>query len=158
MDKPETKTLLSWTAPEFIYYAKTRTWFVVLGIISAVLFIIFLLLENYIFAFLILIAALLTFVHAQKRPRQITIKITSEGINIGEYLSLTHKEIISFWIFKEPDLKSLHLETKKILQPKISVLLANQDPAAARESLIKFIPEKKHEEQLIDVIARKLKF
>jgi len=158
MEDKKTKTLLSWTAPEFIYHNKTRAWFIVLGIVSAALLIISLLLKNYFGALLVPIASFLIYVHARKQPRQLTIAITDEYINIGQFLSLAHKEITSFWIFEEPSIRSLSLETKKVLQPKISVLLAGQNPAAIREILIKFVPEKKHEEYFTDIIARKIKF
>jgi len=158
MENESNKILLSWTAPEFIYYAKTRTWFAVLGIVAAGFFVAILLMKNYFFALLVPIAAFLIYVHAQKKPRQITIKITDKNIDIGEYLSLTHKEVLSFWIFEEPEIRSLSLETKKFLRPKIPVLLGHQEPNAIRKILINFIKEKRHEEPLTDILARKLKF
>ncbi len=158
MENKPNQILLSWTAPEFIRYEKTRGWFIALGIIAAGFFIISILMKNYFFALLVPIASFLIYIHARKQPRQLTIAITDEYINIGKFLSLAHKEITSFWIFEDPSIRSLSLETKKVLQPKISVLLAGQNPAAIREILIKFVPEKKHEEYFTDIIARKIKF
>ncbi|MBU2037104.1 hypothetical protein KJ866_02825 [Patescibacteria group bacterium] len=154
----EPRTLLSWTAPEFIYHPKTRTWFLALGIIAAGLFAAIILMKNYFFALLVPIASFLIYVHAQKRPRQITVTITAENIKVSNSLSLPHKEIISFWIFEEPEIRALSLETKKILQPKISLPLGSQKPAVIRDLLINFVKEKKQEESLTDIIARKLKF
>ncbi len=152
------KTLLSWTAPEFIYHAKKRIWFVSFGIIAAGLFVASLLMKNYFFALLVPIASFLIYVHAQKRPRQITVKITAENIEISDILSLSHKEIISFWIFEEPEIRNLCLETKKLFQPKIFLPLGNQDPTAIHTVLINFVKEKKQEDSLTDIIARRLKF
>ncbi len=158
MTNKELPILLSWTAPEFIYHAKTRAWFVSLWIIAAGFFLATILMKNYFFALLLPLASFLIYIHAQKRPRQITVKITNEGINLGKNFSLPHQEIISFWIFEEPEIRSLSLETKKFLQPKILILLGAQEPSSIRKALINFVKEKKQEEHLTDIIARKLKF
>lgn len=158
MEQKETKILLSWTAPEFVYYAKTRTWFTALGIIAAAFFITAILMKNYFFALLIPVAVFLIYIHARKQPRRLTVEITDQDIRVGKYLSFDHKDITSFWIFEESETKTLSLETKKILHPKISILLGEQEPAAIREALKNFIKEKKHEELFTDIVAKKLKF
>ena len=158
MESESNIIILSWSAPEFIRYEKTRGWFIGLGIIAVGFFIISILMKNYFFALLVSIAAFLTYIHAKKYPRKLTINITEGGIEIENFLTLKYKEIISFWIFEESENMSLSLETKKFLQPKISVLLADQKPETVREAMVKFVKEKKQEESLIDIIARKLRF
>ena len=158
METKKTQSFLSWSAPEFIFYPKTRTWFVVLFIIATAFFITAILLKNYFFALLIPIATFLLYIHAQKKPRQIKIEITEKNINIGQDVSLSYKELISFWIFEEDKMSTLSLETKKPLQQRVHILLENQEPAAVRETLRAFIKEKKHEEHFTDIIAKKLKF
>jgi hypothetical protein len=158
MEQKEIKNLLSWNAPEFVYYPKTRTWFAVLGIITVGFFITAILMKNYFFALLIPIAAFLIYIHAQKQPRRITIKITTESVHIGEHQSFNHKDITSFWIIEEPEIRILSLETKKPLQPKITILLEDQEAAAVKEALKNFIKEKKHEESFADIIAKRLRF
>ena len=158
MDNLKNKILLSWTTPEFIRYEKTRSWFIGLGIIAAGFFIVSVLIKNYFFALLVPIAAFLTYIHAQKYPRKLTVKITESGIEMENFLSIQHKDISSFWIFEEPENTNLSLETKKFLQPKITILLADQKPEIVREAIVKFVKEKKQEESLIDIIARKLRF
>lgn len=158
MEQESNETILSWTAPEFVYYEKSEAWFAVFGILAAALLVVSLLMKNYFFALLVPIASFLIYVYAKKHPRKITVKLTEERIHIGEYFSLAHKEITSFWIFEEMETKILSLETKKALYPKISVLLADEDPREIREAVSRFVKEKKHEENLIDILARKLKF
>ncbi|HRY52893.1 MAG TPA: hypothetical protein P5089_03605 [Candidatus Portnoybacteria bacterium] len=158
MEEKPKNIISSWTAPEFIRYEKTRTWFIVLGAITVGLLVTAILTKNYFFALLILISSFLVYIHAQKHPRKITIKITDEEIEIGNNFSLSHKEILSFWIFEDSEIKTLSLETKKILRPKITLLLENTKTNEIKESLLRFIKEKKHEESIPDIIARKLKF
>ena len=158
MEPESNKIILSWTAPEFIRYEKTRGWFIWLGVIAVGFFIISLLMKNYFFALLVPIAAFLIYVQAQKYPRKLTVKITENGIEIENFLTIARKEIISFWIFEELENRILSLEVTKFLRPKILILLADQNPALVREVLTKFVKEKKQEENLTDIIARKLKF
>ena len=101
MDSTENKIILSWTAPEFIRYEKTKSWFVGLGIITVGFFIVSLLMKNYFFALIVPIAAFLIYIHAQKYPRKLTVSVTEDGIEIENFLSIQHKDIAYFWIFKE---------------------------------------------------------
>ena len=148
---------ISWTAPEFIQYEKGRSWFVMLAIISAALVIIALLMQNYLFALIIVMAAFLIYVQAAKRPKEITFMISSEGITIDEK-TYPFGEFRSFWIFEEPELRYANLLSKRLTQPQIHLPLAEQDPQIIRRALIDFIPEKKQEETFSDIIARKIKF
>ena len=68
------------------------------------------------------------------------------------------QDIKSFWIFEDPEINALSLETKKISVPRLHIPLARQNIGATREVLKKYIPEKKQEESLTDIIARRLKF
>lgn len=158
MESQKNKTIVSWTAPEYPYYKKTQGWLAGLGIISAALLIASLLMKNYFFAVLIPVASFLIYIYAQKRPRQITVRISEETVDVGENLSFFHKEIASFWVADDLADKSLILETKKFLQPKISLLLADQDPEEVRQALLKFTKEKRQNEHFADIIAKRLKF
>ena len=157
MENNNEEILISWNAPEFTYYEKSSGWFLGLTIISGVFFLISVLTKNYFFAFLILIAFFLIYVHAIKKPRKVKIEISEKGIDIAEQF-LPYKEIVSFWIFEEPELKMLSLESKKFFRPRPFIPLAGQAPENIRAVLKKFIPEKKQEESLIDILARRIRF
>jgi hypothetical protein len=158
METNQENIFLSWTAPEFIYQEKGQSWFIVFGLIAATFLLLAIFMKNYFFAFIILIASFLIYIQAQKHPRKIKIEIFDDKIVIDKNLEFLYKDIVSFWIFEEPDLRILSLETKKFFQPKISLLLGGQDPSKIREVLKNFIKEKKQEEPFIDFIARKINF
>ncbi len=158
MENQQSKILFSWTAPEFIHYEKTQAWFIGLGIITAILCVSSLLMKNYFFALLILLASFLIYIHAQKRPRRIKIELTEESIIIDKHLNIAYKDVSSFWIFDEPENHSLSLLTKKVIHPKITLLLGGQDAKNIREALVGHIKEKQHEESLIDILTKQLKF
>ena len=119
--------------------------------------IIALLMQNYIFALIILLSSFLIAAQAVKKPRTVKFILTKEGLAIDEKMCLW-QDIKSFWIFEEPEIQAIGLETKKMSAPHLYIPLARQDAETIREILKKHIPEKKQEESLTDIIARRLKF
>ncbi len=148
--------LISWTAPEFIRYEKGHGWFIALGIIGLTLVVVALFMKNYLFVLIIVLTIFLIYIQGLKHPQKIKFAISNEGVLIGEKEYL-YAELKSFWIFEEPE-QILSLLTKKITQPQLSIPLGDQNSKEIRKALIKFIPEKKQEETLSDIIARKIKF
>jgi len=155
--KKNDDVFISWVAPEFTRYEKSKIWFILLGIISATLIIIALLMKNFLFALIIFMAAFLIYVQGLKHPRKIKFTISEEGLTIDEK-TFHYSELKSFWIFEEPGIRILSVITKKLIQPQLSIPLEDQSPEIIRKALIRFIPERKQEETLTDIITRKLKF
>lgn len=155
--KNKKEVLASWTTPEFIHYEKSPGWFIVFILIAAAFLIAALLMKNYIFGLLVLLASFLIYTQALKKPPEIKITISQEGVFIQNAL-YAYKDLKSFWLFENPEIMALSLESKKILSPHISIPLARQSPEKIRQFLIQFIPEKKQEESVIDSITRHLKF
>lgn len=153
---PEKNILISWAAPEFNKYEKSFMWYLVCGLIAAIVFIIAIFTKNYIFAFIVLLLSFLFFTYTKKNPRQIEFSIAEEGIFIDEKLC-AFNEIISFWIFEKPEL-TLSLETKKPFQNRITIPLPEKDPLEIKKILLEFTKEIQHEEHLSDIISRKIKF
>lgn len=153
-----TKNYLEWSAPEFVQYSKNKSWFIVAGLIAAGLFLWALLIKNLLFALLIGLSFFSLVTFALKKPREIRLAITSKGIKIDKTL-YSFDNLKSFWIFYEPpEVKELSLRSKKTIMPYIKISLAEQNPAEVRKFLIKYLPERKHKESLIDNLARQLKF
>jgi len=149
---------IQWQAPEFEKYEKGPGWFIVLGIFALIIFTIVLLMKNFIFAILIILALFTIFIYALKEPRLVTFKISGKGITIDTKI-YSYDELKSFWIFYEPpQIKELSLKSKKLLMPLIKIPLKEQNPTLVRGALIKFIPEQKQEQSLIDIVARNIRF
>jgi hypothetical protein len=149
--------LLSWTAPEFIKHEKSAGWFWALGIIGVALVVVSLMMQNYLFILIVILAAFLIYIQAKKRPTNIRVTLTNKGIIINDK-EYAYSDLRSFWIFEEPEIECLSLISKKLTQPQIQIPFGEQNPKKIREILIKFITEKEQEEPLIDAIARKIKF
>jgi len=158
MPEESDKILISWTAQEFTKKEKNLTWLISLGTAALVFFIIGLLMKNYIFLLIIILASFLVFIQAMRHPQKIKTEIFEEKIVINDLLKISFKDIVSFWIFEEIDAKTLCLETKKLSRLKVYLPLGQQSPDEIRQVLARFIKEKKQEESLIDLVARRLRF
>ncbi|MBI2639621.1 MAG: hypothetical protein HYW90_01875 [Candidatus Sungbacteria bacterium] len=156
--REDNKTYITWEAQEYDHMPKGRWWFVVLGVLVAAIAVAAILLENYFFAAFIVIAGILISWFGVSGPQKIRFVITAQGIELGGRFH-SFGEIRSFWIFYDPPLfKELSLESKKMFMPRIRVPLGEVDPARVREILIRFLAEKKHEEPIVPLISRALKF
>lgn len=151
--------LLSWRASEFSYRKKNPQWFAALGIISFAFLVVAILLKSVMFGLLVIVAAITLALFANTKPRVLEFTIMTNGIKIHKTI-YPYDTIKSFWIFFEPDafIKELSIESKKLFMPFIKVPLGNTDPNKVRETLLKFLPEKKHPESVGDVIARIIRF
>jgi hypothetical protein len=110
---------------------------------------------NYLLALFIALAAFVLYAGAGRKSNAVKCAITPRGIKI-ENRVYEFSDLKSFWIFYEPpETKELSLESKKTMMPIIRAPLGDTDPMKLREMLLRFIPEKKHEESLTDIIGRK---
>lgn len=110
---------------------------------------------NYLLGIFIALAAFVLYASGSGKSRAVKCAITPQGIKI-ENRVYEFSDIKSFWIFYDPsDIKELSLESRKTMMPQIRAPLGDTDPIKLRETLLKFIPEKKHEESLSDIIGRK---
>jgi len=149
---------IEWTAPEFEHYQKSKSWFLVLGLITIGLFIWALWTKNVLFALLIGLSYFSLSVYALKKPRDVSLAIDPRGVRINKTI-YDFDSIRSFWIFYEPPYtRELSLRSRKTFMPYIKIPLGEQNPVEVRDFLIKYIPEKKHVESLVDNLAKSLRF
>lgn len=151
-------TNIEWVAPEFTKYKKNKTWFVLPALIALILAITALLLKNFLFLILIALAALAVYTYALKEPRKVKFSISEKGIKIDKNI-YKFEDLKSFWIFYDPpEVKELSLRSKKVFIPYIKIPLEDQNPVEIRKLLLKFLPERKHTESVIDAWTRKARF
>lgn len=151
------KTKISWKTPEYEYYPKNKKWIAILGIAAAILFLIGLLLKNYLFCILIGLSFFAIAIYAFRKPEIIKITIDYKGIKIDNIL-YKYENLRSFWIFYDPPIKELSLRSKKTIMPYIKIPFNDQSPTKIRKILIQHLPEKKHRESIIENLARQIKF
>ncbi len=149
---------IEWATPEYKYYRKDKSWFFIAGIFFGILMIWSLWTRNILFAIFIGLSYFLIVVFALKKPEAAYISINSKGVSINTNLH-EFDSLKSFWIFYEPpEIKEISLKDKKKTSPYIKIPLGDQSPIEIRSLLIKYIPEKRQEESLIDNFFRSIGF
>lgn len=156
---PEEKNaLLSWKVPEHVRHQRGRLWYFMAFFIGAVLVIYGVLTNNFLFALIIILFAIVSGLMHMQEPVMIDFFITTEGVALGGK-NIDYKDITSFWIVNDPGSKSLHLRTRVFLMPLLSIPFGDVDAGQARSALLKYVKEdeEEKEEPLLEVLSRKLK-
>ena len=153
------KKQISWTAPEFIHYPKSRVWFIGLSALGLAVIAYFLLQRDFLTAVMFLLLFVSAYYFAKARPRDITVVLDSRGVKISQ-TQVPYQRIKTFWIvYSPPETKTLNFETSAYLNRFLTLQLEGEDPVAIRDFLLEYLPEDlDREEQLSDKISRTLKF
>jgi len=158
--QPQTQEITEfvWEAFEYEKKEKSKTWFIIPAIIAIGLGILGILTDSYLFTILVILAFLTFYIYANKPPRMIKFKIDGKGIEIDNRFH-EFDSLRSFWIFYDPPLeKTLSIRSKKTFFPYVHIPLADEKPAEIRKFLLKFLPEKRHRESIIDIWMKRIGF
>ena len=152
-------TEISWTAPEFIHYPKSKLWLIVLTVIGLGLAVYFLLQKEFLTATLFFVGWILTFYFAKVKPRPIKIILGEMDVKLNE-TRVPYQNIKTFWmVYEPPHVKTLNFETTAYLNRYITIQMEKENPLTIREFLLKHLPEDtERQEQLSDQLSRTLKF
>lgn len=154
----ERNTFLEWDAHEYHHYPKSQRWFAGMGVVTAVFALFGFLTGNIFFALFVLVAAFVIYLFAIREPRIVSNALTAQGVRAGNRL-FDYEDLESFWIFYEiGGIKELSIETKRGLISHVRMPLGEAEPVAVREILIQFVPEKRHEESLANILSRLVGF
>lgn len=158
MQESQTPTI-SWTIPEYREHARGRRWYVVAIAAGAALLSYAVLTANFLFALILLIAIFVTALHDRRSAPDVLFEIAENGINIGE-THYSYNRFKSFWMYYEPDeAKTLFLEFKSGVRPRLSIPLQNKNPLRVRSILLAHLPEdiERENEPLSEQLIRLLK-
>jgi len=104
----------------------------------------------------LILASLVLLLYGKQKPTISKIVVDQSGILVGDIMYY-YKDLKSFWIDYNPGgPKELSLESAKWYMPYIKVLLNDQNPVEVRSLIVNFLPEKEHENSLVDHIGRRL--
>lgn len=150
---------IAWESYDRPAHDRGRTWHILMPLAAVLLLIYAVLSANFLFAFIIILFALITYLASLGEPERIRFAVTDGGIVVGTQ-RIPFKDIRRFWfIYEPPQVKRLYLETTSWIQPRISVELDHIDPNDVRTTLGRFVKEDltETEEPFSDFISRKLK-
>lgn len=155
--KPELKEF-EWETAEFERKEKEKSWFIMPAIIAIILCVFAIIIDSYLFALLIVLSFTTFYMYANKSPRIIKFRIDEKGIEVDRRQH-EYEDLRSFWIFYDPPLeKTLSFRSKKTFFPYIRIPLDKENPAEIRKYLLKFIPEKRHKESIIEILMKRIGF
>ena len=148
---------ISWQTFEYLHTEKTADWYWIVGIVTISIAIIAIILNNIIFAILIIISTFTLSLFASRRPDIIDVEIDSGKVKLGR-VQYTYKDMDSFWVETREFHPKILFKTKKIFSPYVVVYIQDHDPEDVREILLKYLPEEEHHEPLFEKILMYLGF
>ncbi|MCX6702045.1 MAG: hypothetical protein NTX96_02520 [Candidatus Zambryskibacteria bacterium] len=140
---------ISWNTIEYLHKEKTSDWYWIVGIVTISIALISIILNNIIFAILIIVSSFTLSLFASKKPESITVDINDIGITVGKN-SYPYKDLDSFWIETHDSYPRILLKSKKVFMPFVVVLIENIESEKIHEFLLKHLPEEEHTEPLLE--------
>lgn len=156
--QPRGDVLLEWEFPEFTRHDRSRGWY--LGFLATVLslIVVSILLNNYTFIGVIVLAALIIIVRLRRFPPAVHFAIREEGIEVSSRF-YTWRDMKSFWVlYRPPEIKKLYISLKGP-RPALDISLEQQNPVKVRQLMSEFLLEEteREDEPIGDQISRTLK-
>lgn len=145
---------LKWQVPEYHSPERPKAWYIIafIFIVIALFFCFFSLsawkLEflgynsNFLFALIMIMAAIITLFNESRPPMIVDVNIGPEGIGIGSKF-YDYDEIKNFSVIYKPkqSVKSMYLEFKNSLRPRLAIPLRRMDALTVRNYLVRYLDE-----------------
>ncbi|MDP2933346.1 MAG: hypothetical protein Q8N81_04415 [bacterium] len=151
---------ISWTAPEYAHYPKSRGWYITFLLIAAVMFGTALFRKDVLMMAVLVIIFTIAFVMSRRAPNNAKVTLNEQGLKINGLLYRYDSSLRSFWItYRASEIKTLNFESTSYLNREITVQLEDQNPLEIRAFMLKYLPEDvDREESAIDKWLRFLRF
>lgn len=151
-------TLLEWAAPEYIKHPKGQLWLFMAG--SLIIFLVWYAIYtgSWTMAVAFIVLAGVYYLSHHSDPKQIMVKLTSFGIQVGNQ-KIPYNQIKAFWlVYKPPNVKTLKLLLTDRFMSDVTIQLDGQTPGEVRSVLLRHVPELEgKEESFVDMIIRTTK-
>ncbi|MBI2068912.1 MAG: hypothetical protein HYT67_02335 [Candidatus Yanofskybacteria bacterium] len=156
MDEAKSPPRFQWNAPSFYYNPQKKYLaLIVIALMAGAVALLFYD-RDMLLAIFLMLSSLVLVLYINKRPGVSKIRVDQTGVSINDR-TYYYRELKSFWIDYTPyGPKELSLEARKWYLPHIKVSLEQEDPLELRSLMVNFVPERVHEQSLVDFIARKL--
>jgi len=149
-------SLISWEVDEHVRHNRTLAWYIIVAVIGVGLIVYALLTANFLFAVIILLFGVISYLAGLRDSERVQVHITDNGALFGAAF-YPYKNIKDFAIIYEPpEVKVLYLDFHSGLHPMMSIPLEDTDPNHVRECLLPYVKEdlKRKEETLTDLVSR----
>ena len=140
---------IEWRTPQYIHTEKTSDWYWIVGIITVTIVLISVVLNNVIFAVLVLISSFTLSLYASHRPELIENEINESGIKKGN-LYFPYSEIESFWVESGDRYPRILFKQKHKLSQFLTVLIHTEDAEDIKSYLSQHLAEEKMTESIFE--------
>ena len=138
----------SWRFLEYEKEHRDMRWYILAGVVALTLLIYALFTQNFTFAFIIILLAIVYFLFEIHEPRMLTFEITDVGIRFGKNF-FPYSEIDKFWIlYFPPTVKNLYIRSRSAVYGTMIVPLHDMNPIEIRQLLLNFLQEDLAEEEM----------
>ncbi|MCU0680597.1 MAG: hypothetical protein MUF50_04845 [Planctomycetes bacterium] len=133
---------LNWLIPEYHKHDKSRNWYIGAIIIAVAMVIYSLVTLNFLFALIIIMAAVIIIINDHQEPSLVNFVINRKGIGVGKRF-YEYSALSNFAVLYKPreNVKSLYFEFKNPVLPRLSIPLEKSNPVAIRDFLNKYLTE-----------------
>lgn len=152
------KQELSWQAPEFPFYPKGISWWLLFVLSVALLLTIAFWLDSWWSMVFIVFVVLIIVMHSFQHPRTILCKVDHKGLKMGKRFFAWH-DLKSFWFIPRPSepFVTLYLKTTQRVLPIASTEVSLKEVDLVYIRLAKKIPLEEQAEPFFDKVNRILK-
>ncbi len=138
---PDNTIALRWNAYEHEHVERSAEWFWGLGIVAVCVAVTSILFGDFLFALVILMAAVTLALLARRPPHLSEFEISEKGIRIDDVLH-RYETILAFWVTDEHEGAELLIDTTKWLSPNLVIPIEGVDAAAVRAYLKERVEER----------------
>lgn len=143
-----------WRASEHEIQEKNQRWYLIMGLILAVIIIYAIFTDGLVMAITFILIGVVGYIILNKKPRQINFYITDDGV-IADKEIYEFEAIKSFWIFYEAEgVKVISLHTESKFMPFVHIPIGEENPTKLREILIRYVEEIKQKPSAVDTFER----
>ena len=121
--------LVEWDAKEYIEYKRGAGWYVIMGVVVLALVAFAILMKQWSFLVLIVVATIALLVYASRAPRTLHYELTPDGVREGRVM-LSFDDYRSFGVLNENNHYSIVLIPKKRFSPRVMVYFPEESGEA----------------------------
>lgn len=148
---------LTWQASEYVHHDKRTAWHLGLFAIIAVLIAVAVVTHQWFSIGVFIVMAIALVVYGNKQPRVLNYAITDTGIEI-DGKSYPFETFKSFSVIQDVAWHVIDLEPTKRFMPRLTILFEDSQHDAIVQALAAHLPEEDRQPDLIERLARYLKF
>lgn len=148
-----------WESPSHEFIERGKRWYVWMALVALILTAYAIYTANYLFAFIILLTALILTFAGNREPDKILVQIGNNGVVYDGRLYLFDDLHDFAIVYNPPETKILYIEPKGWAKPRLRISLGDEDPVAIRGHLKRYLEEDLdlRDEHVSDIFGRLLK-